>query len=142
MMPKSRKARQPFVDLLANPDIGKMAHNIKFEETWSVVRLRQPVKNWVWDSMLAAHVLDNRPGVTGLKFQTYVNFGVIDYDSEVAPYLKAPTKGGNDFNRIYELLKKPDGEEKLLRYCGLDAIYEYRLAMLQMNKIGYEDLPF
>ncbi len=91
MMPKSRKNRQPFIDLLANPD-GKMAHNMKFEETWSVVRLRQSVRNWKWDSMQAAHILDNRPGVTGLKFQVYVRFGVVDYSSEVDSYLKAASK--------------------------------------------------
>ncbi|KKK62798.1 hypothetical protein LCGC14_3000730, partial [marine sediment metagenome] len=36
MMPKNKKALQPFIDFLANPMIGKMAHNMKFEETWSV----------------------------------------------------------------------------------------------------------
>lgn len=139
MMPKSRNARQPLVDLLANPNISKMAHSIKFEEIWSVVRLWQPIQNWVWDSMLAVHVLDNRPSVTSLKFQVYVNFGVIDYASEIAPYLQAPTKGGNDMNRVYELLKMPGGQEKLLQYCGLDAIYEYRLALRQMELINYKD---
>lgn len=138
MMPKSRKDRQPFIDMLANPDIGKMAHNMKFEETWSAVRLRQPVKNWVWDSMQAAHILDNRPGVTGLKFLTYVHFGVVDYSSEVTPYLKSASKDGNAINRIYELLKKPGGQEKLLTYCGWDSIWQYRLSMLQMNEMNYE----
>lgn len=142
MMPKNQKARQPFIDLLANPDIGKMAHNIKFEETWSAVRLQQPIQNWTWDSMLATHVLDNRPGITNLKFQVYVNFGIIDYASEITPYLQAPTKDGNGMNRIYELLKQPGGQEKLLEYCGLDAIYEYRLAMKQMETMNYDDLPF
>jgi len=136
MMPKNKKARQPFIDLLANPDIGKMAHNIKFEETWSTVRLRQSVQNWIWDSMLAAHVLDNRSGITGLKFQVYVNFGIVDYASEITPYLQAPTKGGNDTNRIYELLEKSGGQEKLLEYCALDSIYEYRLAMKQMKQMN------
>ncbi|HDY89497.1 MAG TPA: hypothetical protein ENH82_15465 [bacterium] len=143
MMPKSRIERQPFIDLLANPDIGKMAHNMKFEEAWSVVRLRQPVQNWVWDSMQAAHVLDNRPGVTGLKFQVYVRFGVVDYSSEVEPYLKSASKDGNAINHIYELLEKPGGKEMLLKYCGWDAIWTYRLSMLQMNEMNYEDdLPF
>ncbi len=135
MMPKSRRERQPLIDLLANPNVAKMAHNIKFEEIWSAVRLRQPVQNWKWDSMLAAHVLDNRPGITSLKFQVYVNFGIIDYASEIAPYLQAPSKGGNDMNRINELLKIPGDQEKLLQYCGLDAIYEYRLATKQMEMI-------
>jgi len=142
MMPKSRKDRQPFVDLLANPEIGKMAHNMKYEETWSKVRLRQPVKNWQWDSMQAAHILDNRPGITSLKFQVYVRFGVVDYSSEISPYLKPASKDGNAINRIYELLEQPGGEEKLLTYCGWDAIWTYRLAMLQMDEMNYDDLPF
>ena len=140
-MPKSRVERQPFIDLLANPDIGKMAHNMKFEETWSVVRLRQPIQNWVWDSMQAAHILDNRPGVTGLKFQVYVRFGVVDYSSEVELYLKSASKDGNAINHIYELLEKPGGQEMLLEYCGWDAIWQYRLAMLQMSEMNF-DLPF
>ncbi|HDY87131.1 MAG TPA: hypothetical protein ENH82_03325, partial [bacterium] len=141
IMPKSRVERQPFIDLLANPDIGKMAHNMKFEETWSVVRLRQPIQNWVWDSMQAAHILDNRPGVTGLKFQVYVRFGVVDYSSEVELYLKSASKDGNAINHIYELLEKPGGQEMLLEYCGWDAIWQYRLAMLQMSEMNF-DLPF
>ena len=137
MMPKNKKDRQPFIDLLANPMIGKIAHNMKFEETWSVVRLRQPVANWEWDSMLAAHTLDNRSGVTSLKFQTYVNFGIIDYESEVAPYLESASKDGNAFNKIFEA-----DEKKLLEYCALDAIYEYRLAIKQIEIMKYDFLPF
>jgi len=119
-----------------------MSHNMKFEETWSVVRLRQPVQNWGWDSMQAAHVLDNRTGVTGLKFQTYVNFGVVDYASEVAPYLRAKDNNGNAINRIMELVEMPGGKEKLLEYCGLDAIYEHRLALIQQKVMNYNFLPF
>ena len=143
MMPSSRKACQPFTNLLANPHIGKMAHNIKFEETWSVVRLRQSVVNWEWDSMLAAHVLDNRPGITGLKFQTYVNFGVVDYASEVTPYLLGVEgKNGNSLNRIHELTETESGRKRLLEYCALDSVYEYRLATLQQKIMNYSFLPF
>jgi uracil-DNA glycosylase family 4 len=143
MMPPSRTERQPFIDLLANNLIGKMAHNMKFEETWSTVKLRQTVNNWAFDSMQAAHVLDNRPGITGLKFQTYVRFGVIDYASEVSPYLKAvDSKNGNAINRIMELVEQPGGAEKLLEYCALDSIYEFRLAKLQMAEMNYELTPF
>lgn len=138
MLPKTRGQLQPLLKLLKNPGICKMAHNIKFEELWSVNRLKQPVENWIWDSMLAAHVLDNRPGITGLKFQTYVNFGIVDYASEISTYLRAKRKGGNEMNRIHELLKKPNGEEKLLHYCALDAVYEYRLAKKQMEIIKTE----
>jgi uracil-DNA glycosylase family 4 len=140
MMPSTRRERQPFVDLLTNPNVGKIAQNMKFEHAWSQVRLKVEVQNWVWDTMLAAHILDNRPGVTGLKFLTYVHFGIIDYASDVSPYLEASDAGnGNALNNINELLKKPKGVETLLHYCGLDAVYEYRLAMKQQSEIL---LPF
>ncbi len=41
---------------------------MKYEDTWSREKLKQQGKGWLWDSMIAAHILDNRPGVTGLKF--------------------------------------------------------------------------
>ena len=135
MMPKSRRARQPFVDLLINPKIYKIAANMKFEETWSKVRLETSVKSWLLDTMVMGHILDNRKYITGLKFQTYVQFGIIDYDSEVSPYLRPKGKksSGNDFNQVDILLKKPRGKQMLLEYCALDSIYEYRLAMKQME---------
>jgi len=121
---------------MADQKIGKIAHNMKFEQTWSREYLKQPVANWRWDTMLAAHVLDSRPGVCGLKFQVYVNFGVIDYDSEVAQYLKSKGKSANAHNRIMELLAKPWHRKVLLTYCGLDTLYTYRLAMDQMEQLG------
>jgi uracil-DNA glycosylase family 4 len=142
MMPKTREGRQPFIDLLTNPMIEKVSHNMKFEEAWSVVRLRQPVNNWYWDTMQAAHLLDNRPGINSLKFQVYVNFGTVDYSSEIAPYLQSvDDKNGNALNRIFELVALPGGKEKLMTYCALDSIWTYRLATKQMDLIEY-DLPF
>lgn len=144
VMPKTRKERAPFRRWLKNPDVAKMAHNMKFEETWSRVIIKQPVQGWEWDSMLAAHLLDNRTGISGLKFQTYVNFGVIDYSSEVDPFLRSTKAGdgGNAINKIDDLLKTKAGVEKLLEYNALDSVYEYRLALKQMEKIDYDYLPF
>ena len=139
MIPSTRKERQPLINLLVNPNVGKIAQNMKFEHTWSLVRLNTLVQNWEWDTMVASHILDNRPGITGLKFQCYVQFGIVDYASDISPYLESDTGGGNDLNKIQELLTKPKGKESLLHYCGLDAVYEYRLAMLQQSEIL---LPF
>ena len=136
MMPKRRKDQQPFIDFLANKRINKIAQNLKFEEAWSVGILGQPVKGWIWDTQLATHLLDNRPGVTGLKFQTYVQFGIIDYSSEIEPYLKAvDDKNANSINRIEELIAKPGGKEKLMKYCAYDSIFEMRLSILQRKLI-------
>jgi len=139
MMPETKKERMPFLDLLANPKIWKVAQNMKFEEAWSVVRLRQPVIGWAHDTMLATHVLDNRPGITGLKFQTYVNFGIVDYASEIDYFLKPKdSSSANNINRIMEVFDRQGGKNMLLQYCGLDAIYELRLYEKQSENI----LPF
>jgi hypothetical protein len=119
-----------------------MGHNIKFEHAWTEAKFGVEVKNWQWDSMLAAHMIDNRSGITGLKFQTYAYFGVIIKDEDVANYIYKKDSSGNGFNMIDELLEQPDGERKLLRHVALDAHYEYRLAKVQMKKLNYQNLPF
>jgi uracil-DNA glycosylase family 4 len=138
MMPKSPKERQPFIDFLEDEKIPKVAHNIKFETEWSQVRLKAEVKNWIWDTMLMAHVLDNREGITSLAFQVYVNFGKIDYKDETAPFLEGDKKNGNAFNNILELIKTIEGVNKLMTRCALDSVYEYRLR----KKQEIELLPF
>jgi len=138
MMPSSPRKRKKFLDMLKDSHIRKMAHNIKFEESWSFIRGRAHIHSWDWDSMLAAHILDNRPGITSLKFQTYVNQGVVDYDSAISSYLKGTEqKNANSHNRIFELLEKPGGKKKLLLYCALDSLYTYRLAMQQKKEMRY-----
>jgi len=110
--------------LLSN--VPKISHKLQFEEKWSRACFDAEVQNWCWDTMLAAHVLDNRGHISSLKFQTYANFGIIDYSSEIAPYLRADTSLG--FNRIEEALK-----EKLLEYNALDSFYSYLLYKKQIE---------
>jgi len=104
---------------------GKIASNLKFEDRWTKAKLGFHVRNWIWDTMLAAHVLDNRSGITSVKFQSFVLFGVGDYDHHIKPYLKS---GKNEFNRIKELDLK-----ELLLYNGLDSLLEYKVAMKQIK---------
>lgn len=139
MLPEKKKKRKPFLQYLSDETKRKIAQNLKYEDTWSEVILNTSVKGWDFDTMLASHVIDNRTGVTGLKFQTYVQFGIIDYDSEIAPYLKA--KDANSLNRVLKFVKQPGGNKKLLKYCAYDSIYEFRLAVLQKKE--FENLlPF
>lgn len=142
MMPETKAKRKPFTDLLSNFSIAKTAQNMKFEDAWSYFRLKTQVQGWMFDTMLATHLLDNRDRITGLKFQTYVNFGVVDYNSDVDSYLRASGNDGNDFNRILDLIKTEEGKQALLQYNALDTIYEYRLALLQIDKLNYSFLPF
>lgn len=138
-LPASRVDRLPLTDLLHNQNIGKIAQNMKYEHAWSLVKLRVEVRNWIWDTMIMAHILDNRPGVTSLKFQAYVQFGIVDYASAITPYLRSKdSSNGNSINRIFELLSKPGGMQMLLKYVGYDAIMEYRLAKQQQAEL----LPF
>jgi len=142
MMPKSKEKRKPFTDLLKNNLIGKCAHNMKFEHTWSLVKLKTEVKNWQYDSMLASHLLDNRQSITSLKFQAFVLLGADDYSSEIEPYLKSGSKNGNAFNRIEELIETAEGKRRLLTYCALDSIYEFRISQIQQKIMDFQFLPF
>jgi hypothetical protein len=86
--------------------------------------------------MNAAHCLDNRQGVTGLKFQTYVNFGVPDYDSHISPWITNTTEdlGANTLNKIKEFIKLY-GTKDILKYNGLDSIFGLLLAQKQLEII-------
>lgn len=137
MMPTKKRQRTYLARFLASNEVGKGAANMKFEHAWSQVRLGCTVRPWVWDTMQAAHILDNRPGITSLKFQAYVHLGIIDYDSHIEPYLRArDVKSGNSMNKIFDFIDK-FGEKELLTYCGLDALYEYQIGMMQMEKLGF-----
>lgn len=147
MMPKKKSKWEAFINFLRNGKIKKIASNFKFEDHWSNIRLKTQVRGWDHDTMLTAHNLDNRSGISGLKFQAYVQLGIIGYDDEVSPYLK-PTEemkkkyGGNAINRINELLAKPGGEKLLMKYCALDSVYEFRIAQIQKAEISNRMLPF
>lgn len=122
--------------ILRHPKIKKSAHNMKFEEVWSRVRGWPEnggfeVNGWDWDSMLAAFVLDNRRGKSGLKYQSYAKLGVLGYNNVIADYLKADDDdNANAFNRV---LEAPIRE--LLLYCGMDSILEFNIAFDQKPQI-------
>lgn len=121
--------------ILRDTRIGKCAHNMKFEDLWTRIRGYPElngfrVQNWEWDSMLAAHVLDNRPQYVGLKFQTYINFGVLGYDDDVAPYIRTVRKGANSLNNIDDAPKR-----QLFLYCAYDSLFEYLLMEKQKPEI-------
>ncbi len=113
--------------ILTNPRIMKMAHNIKFEDQWTRWILGYDIQGWHWCSMQASHILDNRPKITGLKFQVYVNYGNPDYGDDIEPFLKSADS--NRFNRIREY-----PEDKKLLYVGMDSMFGFRLAEDQQRE--------
>lgn len=117
--------------ILENPNIKKIAHNLKFEDAWSRVYLGAKPQGWIWDTQLTAHLLDNRRKITGLKFQTYVRYGVTGYDNLIEPFIKSKGKTANDFNNIRNAPLKD-----LLLYNGLDTIFTYKLFIDQVKEMG------
>ena len=141
MGPKTKRTKGALADFLQSARVGKAASNMKFEHAWGLVRLGAHTQPWVWDTMIAAHVLDNRPGISSIKFQAYVHLGVADYSSHISPFLegKAPgenPKSENAINRIFELIDQ-DGGEELRTYCALDSLYEHQVGLIQMKQLGY-----
>jgi DNA polymerase len=113
--------------------VKKIAANMKFEDRWTRKVLGFPVARPFWDTMQAAHMLDNRPGICGLKFQSYVLLGAPDYDSNIEAYLKS---GPTGVNRVREIDIK-----ELLMYNALDSLFTYKIAMMQMEEFKPFPLP-
>jgi len=114
----------------------KIASNIKFEDTWTHEKLGVRVRNWYWDTMLAAHVLDQRRGNTSIKFQGFVRYGILNYEGDIGHYLKGTKeeKSAKGANAINTVLEAP--VDDLLLYCGMDSILEFRVAVDQMREMG------
>lgn len=109
--------------------VRKIVANKGFEIRWTLAEFGHGVRNVVWDTMHDAHLLDNRPGITGVKFLAYAMLGQSPWDKSIRPYLEADTS--NAPNRIHELRI-----EDLLRYGGMDSIIEFRLALRQAKMMG------
>ncbi len=121
----------PLVNILGSSKIKKTAHNLAYEEMWSRVIFKQKIAGWKHDSMIAAHVLNNRGGVTGLKFQALVRYGVVDYASHIEEFIESSDeKDGNSFNRIKEA-----PIDELLLYNGYDSLYGLLLSYQQIEEM-------
>lgn len=109
----------------------KVASNIKFEERWSRTFFGHGVTNWYWDTMISAHHLDFRAGISSIKFQSYVRLGAQAYDEHIRPWLKG--QGEQGINRIIEEVDM----RQLLLYNGLDSLLEFYVAVAQMDECAY-----
>jgi uracil-DNA glycosylase len=115
--------------------IRKVAANMKFEERWSHKKLGVRVRNWWWDTMLAAHWEDPNAGVTGLKFQAFARLGVPYFAGEVDTYFESDSNSVR--NRINQV-----PIQSLLTYNGVDSVVELLLASIQMVDNGIIDEHF
>lgn len=116
-------------ELIDSDRIGCIAANMKHEDRWFFHFLGVRPRRWIFDTMLAGHVIDNREGgICSLKFQAYVELGLPSYDDHIRPFLKSI--GDSKLNRI-------EGVDifQLLKYCGFDTLLEFKLARRQTRKL-------
>ncbi len=128
-MKELKVIRKLWRKILANDEIRKICQNEKFEFVWSAIMFNERPKH-AWDTMMAEHILDNRVASTGLKFQTYVNYGVRPYDKHVEKYLRS--EEGTEFNTVEKIPLK-----ELLLYNGLDCIFtmiRYKSQIVALSK--------
>jgi uracil-DNA glycosylase family 4 len=125
---QQKQIKLKWCEILQNPSL-KIAHNIKFEDVWSRIILQTNPAHWYWCSMIAAHSLDNRSKYTGLKFQSFINWGLPNYDKEIKPFLESVDDRG--FNRVMQAPLN-----KLLLYGGIDSLATFWLYNYQKGAMN------
>lgn len=128
------KVQEAMRHLLRNPNVGKIASNMKYEHRWTKRVLGYDVQNWVWDTMLCSHVLDCRRSISSIKFQAFVQLGMPIWNRQIEPYLDSKVKGGSQVNKILKEIPL----DKLLVYNGLDSLLEYLVAEKQQQTMRHE----
>ena len=117
--------------ILRDPNVPKIAANMKFEYSWTLAKLGFEIRNWLHDPILGMHVIDNRPLICGLKFQSFVEYGLPKYNRDIERYLRSGEKGCYAPNRVGDA-----NLEALMLYCGLDALLAYKISMRQRKLLG------
>lgn len=106
-------------------NLDKVAHNLKHDDQWARANGVKRVKRFRRCTMNTAHILDNRPAITSLKFQAFVNFGQDSYEEKVKKFMKG-TKG----SKLNQILEEVDIKQLLL-YCGIDTLLTHMLDQKQ-----------
>lgn len=120
---------------LLSKKVGKIAHNLPFENTWSKYKAGgEFVRNWYWDTCLAAHCINSHKP-TGQKFWAYTYLGILNYDDSVDEYLKSNKEdskkyGGNAFNNISKA-----NLHDLLYYNAQDSKICYHIMEVQIKRL-------
>lgn len=101
------------IEYLSNDNIYKVSHNARFEKMWSseILGVHPKVD---WCTMDTQHIIDHRRGITSLKFQAFVRWGIREYDRLAKMYIRSDKN--ESFNKMDEM---PLGDQLL--YVALDA---------------------
>jgi len=103
-----------------------VAHNLKFESMWTQSSLGYQIIGEYYDTMIAAHCYNNQMR-TGLKFWSYLVFGILGYDEHIEKFIKTPKEGENE-NSSNSFNKIDDADiDDLLLYNGLDSLLCFKL---------------
>ena len=111
-------------------DSKKICHNLKFEDRYIRGVYGIHMNNPYLCTMIYSHIENNQTKVAGLKFQSFVKFGVGTYGDEAKKYFKSETSNSENLIKLCNV-------EQMLMYNGIDAACTYRLGMLykkQMEK--------
>jgi len=118
--------------ILTDNKVKKSNQNItKYEDMWAREVFGKKLEGIYGDPMLGSHFLRSTKGITGLKRQAYLQFGIANYEVGVKPYMKALSKeeekehGNNSYNRLSELWELEP--EKMLKYCMIDSKISHHL---------------
>ena len=118
------------------PQIKKIAHNLAFELMWSAEKIGTWGRSMRLDTMILAHVFDNRDTrITGIKFLAPMLLGCDLWDGRVASYLESEpntkrTRGNNALNNIHRVQPR-----MLLTYNAIDSLVEFRVASVLMPEL-------
>ena len=133
-------------DLMINPLVQIICHNLKFEYNWTRKILGCRMQGVLWDTMLVAHILDMRDGITGLKIQGYLKFGIAGYEKVTKKLLSSIEKkqGANGKNWLQYLNPDKLNENAItwdftLKYVGKDAALTRALYSRQKEELLYTD---
>ena len=125
----NRKTAEAMEGFWFDPAIEKVASNLKYEDRLTRHFYGRRPRGWFWDTMLAAHHLDCRRGITSVKFQAYVLLGVGGYNDHIEPFLQSSR--GKKINEAELEIES----SQLLQYGGEDALYEDLVAEEQIKKM-------
>ena len=114
-----------------NPRI--VGANWKFDYCWCRRKLNCNPENLYADVVILSHLLNNKDGITSLKFNTFWRYG-ISYEDTVHKYLEA--KGTNGVNNI-----KQAPVHDLLYYNALDVVYTMYCVLDQLEEWNKETNP-
>jgi DNA polymerase len=124
--PVGPESKEYLKHVLKDKSIKKIGHNIKFEHQWASQCLGVETQGWIWDTMLAAHLVDNRKHICRLKHQAYLNFGIEDWSSKIN--FEEDDENSSDF------LVNTKITDELLQYNALDSFWTYKLYKKQKSQ--------